>query len=156
MTIAVSIGLACSFLAISSSYIIMRVKYFREALYVLEKYGFKQFPRDKRGLRKLRKIKPVIEKARRRMAVLFFVHLSIFVLAYSLMVAIIYSLIPPEHLLVKIPVAIPLITGRIDNVYVTHVIFIAFIAFMQPSYLFMRAVKVARTRSGETDLTGTY
>ncbi len=143
--VAVAAGLATSFIAIILSRLLVSVKYFREAIEIMETYGGTEFTRDKRGLRKLRRIKPLIERARKRLAFLFFLHLAVFVMAYSLMIAIIYSVIPPENLLVYIPIAIPLISGRVeDSVFVTHAVFIGFIAFMQPSYLFMRVIKAAR------------
>ncbi len=144
LTKALLLGISFSLASIYLAYMVAKRKFFREAFEFLSTYSDEPITKDKRGLRKLRKIRKQLERARKRLMLLFFIHLVIFIMAYTGLVSTIYLIIPLEKMIVNIPIGIPLISERVDGGYVTHIVFIAFIGFMAPSYLFARIIKMTQ------------
>ncbi len=141
ITLSIIIGLAMSFTAIITTYFLSHRRYFREAYILLEKYRVPSKVKGKGELRKIRKLGGMVRRAKRRILLLFFIHLSIFLLTYTTAIVLTGLIIPEDKQLVNIPVAIPLFSARMDNGYVTHILFITFIAYLAPNYLIMRAAK---------------
>jgi len=131
-------------IALYLAYSISKTKFFREAFEFLATYSSESIGKDKRSMRKLRKIKKQLDRAKRRLMLLFFIHLAIFMLSYTALISTTYLVIPVQDIIVRIPIGIPLISGTIDGHYVTHILFIAFIGFMAPSYLFAKIVKMTQ------------
>ncbi len=107
----------------------------------METYGKIKIGEDKRSKRKLKKIKSELDRAKKRFLILFITHMAIFIVAYTLLITLVFLLTPQEYFIVDIPVSIPLISYRVGEYYRTSIVFIAFIGFMLPHYLFSRIVK---------------
>ena len=141
---ALLLGLGFSLIALYLAYSISRIKFFQEAFEFLATYSSEPIGKDKRSMRKLRKIKMQLDRAKRRLMLLFFVHLAIFMLSYTALISTTYLVIPMQDMIVRIPIGIPLISNTEDGYYITHILFIVFIGFMAPSYLFARIVKMTQ------------
>ncbi len=143
LTQALLLGISFSLLAVLAAYKVAKTRFFQEPLEFLASYSSEPVTKDKRSMRKLKKIKTRLERAKKRLMLLFFIHLSIFVLSYTALVTLVYILVPTDMMLVKIPVGIPLLSypSEEGDYYITHIVFIAFIGFMAPSYLFARLIK---------------
>ncbi len=141
---ALLLGISFSFIALYLAYSISRIKFFQEAFEFLASYSSESVGKDKRSMRKLRKIKKQLDRAKRRLMILFFIHLAIFMLSYTALISTTYIIVPIEDMIVKIPIGIPLISSAEDGYYITHILFIVFIGFMAPSYLFARVVKMTQ------------
>jgi hypothetical protein len=141
LIISILIGLSMSFTAIIITYMVSHRRFFRDAYILLEKYRLPSRVRDKGELRRIRKLSSMIRKAKRRILLLFFLHLSIFLLTYTTAIVLTGLIVPEDKQLVTIPVAIPLFSARSDSHYITHVLFLTFLAYLAPNYLIIRAAK---------------
>lgn len=141
---ALLLGLGFSLIALYLAYSISRIKFFQEAFNFLATYSGESLGKDKRSMRRLRKIKKQLDRAKRRLMFLFFIHLAIFMLSYTALISTTYLLIPLQYMIVRIPIGIPLISNIENGYYVTHILFIVFIGFMAPSYLFAKIVKTSQ------------
>ncbi|OYT39882.1 MAG: hypothetical protein B6U89_03355 [Desulfurococcales archaeon ex4484_58] len=142
ITLTILVGFTYSLLAIISIYIVSRRRFFQEAFSVLDKYTLPPKPRSKGELRRYKKLKSMISSARKRVFLLFILHLTIFTLTYLAMITSI-GLFVGEGGIVYIPVVIPFITARENHAFYTHVYFIGFLAYITPLYFFIRAVRPA-------------
>jgi hypothetical protein len=139
--LSIIIGLSMSFLAALLTYIVSRRRIFQEAFIIVERYRIESKPRDKGELRRYKKLKAIVSSARKRLLLLFFIHLTIFMITYVSTIAFTALLVPGDEMTIKIPISIPLLSARTDHMYETHVLFIAFIAYLAPLYLMIRAVR---------------
>ncbi len=142
--LSIIIGLSMSFLAVMLTYLVSRRKYFQEPFQILEKYKVPAKPKKKGELRRIRKTRALVRKAKRSLMILFLLHLTIFILTYTTAIVLTGMLIPREHQIVQIPLALPLFSARNGTMYITHVLFITFTAYLAPNYLLMRAVRPAK------------
>ena len=143
-TLLVILGVSISLIASYLAYSVSRLDYFRKPLQVVARYRGEPVGKDKRSMRKLRKIKADLDRAKKRFMLLFLVHLAIFITAYTILVSLVFIITPREEMLLEIPIGIPLISYQEDSAFVTNAVFIAFIGFMAPSYLFARIVKTVQ------------
>ncbi len=141
ITLSLGIGILLSLVAAFFTYLVSRIDFFRSAFEILAKYELPEKPKTKGDWRRYRKIKPLIMKARRKIFLLFFVHLTIFLITYTATINLVLYMTPPEQVIVSIPISIPLLTGKGDGYYITHVLFLALIGYLVPSYLLVRAVR---------------
>lgn len=141
--ISVIIGLSFSSLGALLTYIVSRRPFFQEAFTIIEKHRLPSRPRDKGELRRLKKLKKQVSMARKRLLLLFFIHLTIFMATYVSTIMAVTIIIPMDEMIVSIPIAIPLLSAKENSVYVTNILFIAFIAYLAPLYAFIRAVRPA-------------
>ncbi len=139
--LSIIIGLSMSLVAAFLTYIVSRRKIFQEAFIVVEKYRIGSKPKDKGELRRYKKLKTIVSSARKRLLLLFFIHLSIFMITYVSTITLTALFVPGDEMIVKIPISIPLLSARTDHMYETHILFIAFIAYLAPLYLMIRAVR---------------
>ncbi len=141
IVLSIIIGLGMSLTAIITTYLISHRSFFKEAYIILEKYRLTSKPRAKGELRKIRKVSSILRKARKRLILLFFIHLSIFLITYTTAIVLTGLLIPEDKQLIEIPIALPLFSAKTGNTYITHVLFITFIAYLAPNYLLIRAAR---------------
>jgi hypothetical protein len=139
--LSIIIGLSMSFLAAFLTYIVSRRRIFQEAFIIVEKYRIGSKPRDKGELRRYKRLKAIVSSARRRLLLLFFIHLTIFMITYVSTITLTALLVPGDEMVVEIPISIPLLSAQTNHLYETHILFIAFIAYLAPLYLMIRAVR---------------
>jgi len=144
ITLLLLLGIIVSLTAVYIAYVVAQTSFFRKPLEAVLRYSGETIGRDKRSLRRIKKIKSDLERAKKRLMLLFFTHLAIFVAAYTLLITLVFILVPEKNMFLRIPVAIPLISFNEDSGYATNAVFIAFIGFMLPSYLFARIVKTVQ------------
>ncbi len=142
--ISIIIGLSMAFTAAVLTYIVSRRRFFQEPFQILEKYRPPSKPKRKGELRRYRKMRAAVRKAKRNLMILFLIHLSIFIFTYTTAIVLTGALVPREHQLVTIPLALPLFSARNGTMYTTHVLFITFTAYLAPNYLLMRVVRPAK------------
>jgi hypothetical protein len=134
-----------SFAAILAVYLVSRLKVFQESFRILEEHRIGSKPKGKAELRRYRKLKATIRRARRNVMLLFLIHLAVFVITYTLAIVITALIVPESEQLVTIPVALPLFSARnAQGYYTTHILFITFTAYLAPNYLLVRAVRPSR------------
>ncbi|MCD6488155.1 MAG: hypothetical protein J7K21_02910 [Desulfurococcales archaeon] len=142
ITITIIIGIVFSLLTTLIATVISKLRFFQWAMEIWSKYSTKKVTKDKRGIRRVKKVRLDISRARARLIILFIIELVIFAVMYTLLYLTIV-LLPFGSAFIKIPFGIPFLTFQAeDGSLVTHILFIAFIAFMQPSYLFIRLLRL--------------
>ncbi|ADI32508.1 hypothetical protein [Staphylothermus hellenicus] len=141
ITLSILTGLFFSLLGAFLTYLISRRRFFQEAFTIVEKYNVPSRPRDKGELRRLKKFKRRVSMARKRLVLLFFSHLTVFMITYISTIIAVSIIVPSDELIVSIPIAIPLLSAKENDLYVTNILFIAFIAYLAPLYTFIRAVR---------------
>lgn len=138
---AIIIGLSTSLTAIAATYLVSRRRIFQESFEILEKHRDLARPRKKSELRRYKKIRTLVRKAKRNILILFFIHLAIFISTYTTAIVLTGLLVPEDKQLVTTPIALPIFSAKTDGMYMTHILFITFIAYIAPSYLLIRAVR---------------
>lgn len=142
ITISLLIGIFFSLLASGITYIISHRRYFLEAYRVIKEVKLPEKPRGKGDLRRYKKLKKKLDIAKKRIILLFFIHLGIFLATYTTMIVVIAYISENTNPFVSIPISIPLLSGRIEDHYVTHVYFLSFIGYVTPLYLLIRSAKI--------------
>lgn len=140
----VLIGITFSLMSVLIANIVSHREFFAKAIAsyrVLSKVSVNEEAKDKRSLRKLRKIRSDLKKTRQRLTLLFIIDMAIFMLMYLGNIITVYLLYPGRTGVVEIPFGIPFLSYKIGSHYYTHAVIISFLAFMMPSYLFARIVK---------------
>ncbi|WP_042667805.1 hypothetical protein [Desulfurococcus amylolyticus] len=117
--------------------------YFSEAVKTYQSIQVPETPRSKGDVRRLRKYRALYRSARRRMLLLFVIHISVFSLVYTLMILVV-SLIARSTQYVDIPVSVPFLSGLNTErgIYYTHIYIIALIGFAVPIYLVSRSIRL--------------
>lgn len=141
ITLSILTGLFFSLLGAFLTYFISRRRFFQEAFIIVEKYNVPSRPRDKGELRRLKKLKRQVSIARKRLILLFFTHLTVFMITYISTIITVAIIVPSDELIVSIPIAIPLLSAKENGFYATNILFIAFIAYLAPLYAFIRAIR---------------
>lgn len=144
LLLIISIGLSFSLTSTCIAYFISKREYFARAIKMYKELSSKEMieGRDKRSLRRIRRIRSELKKTRRRITLLFLISIIVFSLMYLLSSLLTYLLYPGLHGLKKIPFAIPLLAREVNGEYYTHAVIIVFLSFMMPSYLFTRIIKI--------------
>ncbi len=140
IAIAVLTGLLFSTLSILLIYVVSRRSFFQNAFKILDEYSLPEKPRSKGELRRYKKLRGMISSARRKILLLFIIHLIIFTASYFFMIITLQKILVGTGL-VEIPIPIPFLTGKTDNHYYTHILFLSFLAYLTPLYFFIRAVR---------------
>lgn len=144
-SIIILIGSLLSLLATVVSNTLSRRRYFIEAIEFLSKVRSDEVGRDKRKIRKMRKVKGFIERYRRRMFVLFMINFTVFMLSYT--AAIVTTYFTAYYLgggdfYVTSPIYIPLVSYSMNGSHRVGLVILALLGFLAPSYLFTKASKL--------------
>ena len=143
ITTSIIIGLLFSFLASLIVYRISRKRFFQEAFEILDKVTLPEKPKSKGELRRYKKLKSMVSSARRRVMVLFIFHVFVFTTTYLFMITTLFMLVRGVES-IRIPIPIPFLTARMDGEFYTKPFFLAFLAYLTPLYIFIRAVRPVR------------
>lgn len=140
ISLAIALGLAYSFLGVFIVYLIARSKYFSEALAYAKAESLVVRPRSKGEYRRFRREYGLLKKVRRRLLVLFTIHVSIFIMMYLLMIYT-STIVFQENYIVKIPIPIPLLSWKNGDGYKVWVYSLSLVSFLTPIYLYIRVTK---------------
>lgn len=140
IALSIAIGFSFSMFSTFLIYLVSRRRFFQEAFTILDNVQYSDKPRDKSEFRRYRKLKRMVSGARRRIFLLFIVHLFIFSIMYFIMLITLQTVLR-EAGYVEIPIPIPLISGRNGGGFYTHPFFLALLSYLTPLYLFIRAVR---------------
>ena len=143
ITLSILIGLAFSLLASLIVYRISRKKFFQEAFNILDQVQLPEKPRSKGELRRYKKLRSMVSSAKRRLMILFIFHIFVFTTSYMLMITTLLLILKSTDM-IEIPIPIPLLTAKTDDTFYTRPFFLAFLAYLTPLYLFIRAVRPVR------------
>ncbi|MEM1643728.1 MAG: hypothetical protein QW369_03520 [Desulfurococcaceae archaeon] len=144
-SIIILIGSLLSLLATVVSNTLSRRRYFIEAIEFLSKVRSNEVGKDKRSIRKMRKVKGFIEKYRRRMFVLFMINFTVFMLSYTAAVVTTYFAayyLGGGDFYVTLPIYIPLVSYSMNGLYRVGLVILVLLGFLAPSYLFTKASKL--------------
>lgn len=144
-SVVILIGSLLSLLATVVSNTLSRKKYFTEAIEFLSKVRSDEVSRDKRSIRKMRKVKGFIERYRRRMFILFMVNFTVFMLSYTAAIVATYFTayyLAGGEFYVALPIYIPLVSYSMNGSYRVGLVILALLGFLAPSYLFTKASKL--------------
>ncbi len=139
------IGASLSLLATATSNALSKKKYFVEAIEFLSKIRSNEVGRDKRSVRKMRKVKGFIERYRRRLFVLFMINFTVFMLSYMATIIITYFAayyLAGGDFYVTSPIYIPLVSYSMNGSYRVSLVILAMLGFLAPSYMFTKASKL--------------
>ncbi len=144
-SIIILIGSSISLLATAASNTLSRRRYFIEAIEFLSKIRSDEVGRDKRSVRKMRKVKGFIGRYRRRMFVLFMINFTVFMLSYTAAIVATYFTayyLAGGDFYATLPIYIPLVSYSMNGSHRVSLVILALLGFLAPSYLFTRASKL--------------
>jgi len=141
VTIVLAISISSAVLISVLIDLVKKTPYFAEAIRVYQSVQLPDTPKSKGDIRRLRKYRFLYRVARRRILLLFTVHVSIFALVYTLMVFTVTTITRSSEI-VNIPISIPLLSYIEDGGYKTHIYVVALVGFAIPLYLVSRSVRL--------------
>jgi len=140
ITIALLTGAGFSLLAALVMKLISRTAYFSWAVNILSEVKLPEKPKTKSDYRKIRKYKSLIDRAKKRIFLMFMLHILVFMFTYTASIYVLNALIPPHEQIVEIPIYLPFLSVLSGDYFATNVLFLTLIGYLAPSYLIMRAV----------------
>ncbi len=140
ITISLLTGAGFSLLAALTMKLISRTSYFSWAVHILSEIKLPEKPRTKSDFRKIRKYKPLIDRAKKRIFLMFMLHIVVFMFTYTASIYVLNTYIPPHEQIVEIPIYLPFLSMLSENHFATNALFLTLIGYLAPSYLIMRAV----------------